>query len=83
MESILDYYPVNLIHAIPNIIGKMMATRLARDMNQLISVGVPSLNQETFMTTFSVLKTSYKKMEHSNTSNLLVKIDIKKVFDSV
>jgi hypothetical protein len=46
-EEVSDFRPISLIHAIAKIIAKMLATRLAPFMNELISNAQSALYKET------------------------------------
>jgi hypothetical protein len=83
-ESVSDYRPISLIHAVAKIIAKMMATRLAPFMNFLISRA-----QSAFIKTRSIhdnymyVWNYARRLHKTRTSALLLKLDIKKAFDSV
>jgi hypothetical protein len=83
-ESITDFRPVSLIHAVAKIVTKMMATRLAPFMNTLIS-----RSQSAFIKTRSIhdnylyVSNYARRLHKAKTPALLLKLDIKKAFDSV
>jgi hypothetical protein len=83
-ESISDFRPISLIHAVAKIITKMMATRLAPFMNVQIS-----RSESTFIKTRSIhdnylyVRNYARRLHKAKTPALLLKLDIKKALDSV
>jgi retron-type reverse transcriptase len=79
-ESIFDFRPISLIPVIAKIVTKMMATRLAPFMNTLIS-----RSQSAFIKTRSIHDNYHyaRRLHKAKTPALLLKLDIKKAFDSV
>jgi hypothetical protein len=75
--------PISLIHAVAKIVAKLMATRFVPFVNTLFSQAQSAfIKLKASMTTISML--NYARRLH-NTKNpaLLLKLDIKKAFDSV
>ena len=83
-EEVSDFRPISLIHGVAKLISKIMATRLAPHMNNLVSN-----SQSAFIKTRSIhdnflyVKNLARKLHKTKTPTLLLKLDIKKAFDSV
>ena len=83
-ESIGDFRPISLIHAIAKILAKVMALRLAPLMDTLVSH-----SQSAFIRTRSIhdnflfVRNFARKLHRNRTPALLFKLDIKKAFDSI
>jgi hypothetical protein len=84
VEAILDFRPISLTHGVAKIIAKMMTIRLAPHMNTLIST-----SQSAFIKTRSIhdnflgVRNYIRRLHHSKTPTIPLKLDIKKAFDSV
>lgn len=82
-ESISDFRPISLIHAVAKIVAKMMATRLAPFMHTLISIArAPSSSPEA-STIILCMCNLARRMHRLKKPTLLFKLDIKKAFDFV
>jgi hypothetical protein len=83
-EDITDFRPISLIHAIAKIIAKMMATRLAPHMNDLVSNAQSAfIKKRSIHDNFLYVRNLARRLHKSKTPTLLFKLDIKKAFDSV
>lgn len=83
-KDISDFQPISLIHAIANIIAKMMATRLAPHMPALVSNTQSCFNSEKkYLRQFHVRSQLRPPIPPNQVPTLLLKLDIKKAFDSV
>lgn len=79
-----DYRPINLIHSLAKLLAKILAIRLSRQINTVISQA-----QSAFIITrciqnnFLYVSNLAKKMHRSKKPTLFFKLDIAKAFDSV
>ena len=81
-ESILDFCPISLIHAIAKIITKVLATRLAPHMNNLVSPAQSAfIKKRSIHDNFMYVRNLARKLHRNRTPTLLFKLDIKKAFD--
>ena len=83
-ESISDFRPISLIHAIAKIIAKMMATRMTPHMHDLVSNAQSAfIKKRSIHDNFMYVRNLARKLHRKNSPTLLFKLDIKKAFDSV
>ncbi|XP_010239490.1 uncharacterized protein LOC104581310 [Brachypodium distachyon] len=82
-DSISDYRPISLIHAMAKILSKAMALRLRPKMHELVS-----LSQSAFIKTRSIhdnfmfVRGMARRLDRSKSPTLLIKLDIAKAFDT-
>jgi hypothetical protein len=83
-EANLDFRPISLIHGVAKIMAKMMSTRLAPHMNTLISTSQSaSIKTRSIHNIFLGVRNYVRRLHLSKTPTILLKLDIKKAFDSV
>ena len=83
-ESISNFCPISLIHAIAKIIAKMMATRMTPHMHDLVSNAQSAfIKKRSIHDNFMYVRNLARKLHRKNSPTLLFKLDIKKAFDSV
>ena len=83
-EEVADFRPISLIHAIAKLISKMMATRLAPHMHKLVSNAQSAfIKTRSIHDNFLYVKNLARKLHKTKKATLLLKLDIKKAFDSV
>jgi hypothetical protein len=83
-ETIFDYRPISLIHAIAKIIAKMIAIRLAPHMNDLVSNAQSAfIKRRSIHDNFMYVRNLARRLHKSKIPSLLFKLDIRKAFDSV
>lgn len=83
-ECISDFRPISLIHAIAKIIAKVMASRLAPHMQNLVSNTQSAfIKKRSIHDNFTYVRSLARKFHRNKTPTLLFKLDIKKAFDSV
>lgn len=83
-ESIADYRPISLIHAIAKIIAKMLALRLTPHMDKLVSNSQSAfIKKRSIHDNFMYVRNLARRLNRSKTPSLLFKLDIRKAFDSV
>jgi mannosylglycoprotein endo-beta-mannosidase len=83
-EEVNDYRPNSLIHAIAKIIAKMLVTRLAPFMNDLVSNAQSAfIKKRSIHDNFMYVRNLARRLHKSKIPTLLFKLDIRKAFDSV
>jgi hypothetical protein len=75
------FRPISLIHAISNLITKMMATWISHFMNTLVSNAKSTfIKKHSIHDNFMYVRNVTRKFHHSKTPRLLLKFDIKKAY---
>ena len=83
-ECISDFRHISLIHAIAKILTKVLATRLAPYMDNLVSSAQSAfIKKRSIHDNFTYVRNLARKLHRNRTPTLLFKLDIKKAFDSV
>lgn len=83
-ESIADYRPISLIHAVAKIIAKVLAIRLASHMHNLVSHAQSAfIKTRSIHDNFMYVRNFARQLHKCKTPALLFKLDIRKAFDSV
>ena len=83
-EDISEFLPISLIHAFAKIIAKILANRLAPFMNNLVSKSQSAfIKTRSIHDNFMFVRGFIRRLHRTKTSALLLKLDIKKAFDSV
>jgi mannosylglycoprotein endo-beta-mannosidase len=83
-EEVSDFRPISLIHTIAKIIAKLLALRLAPFMNELVSNAQSAfIKKRSIHDNFLYVKNLATRFNKAKTPALLLKLDIRKAFDSV
>ena len=83
-EEITDFRPISLIHAVGKIISKLMATRLAPLMNDVVSHAQSAfIKKRSIHDNFLYVRNLARRLHKNKTPTFLFKLDIKKALDSV
>jgi hypothetical protein len=83
-EALSDFCPISLIHGVAMLIAKMMSLHLAPFMNMLISKSQSAfIKSRSIHDNFLSVRNFTRRMHRTNTPTILLKLDIKKAFDSV
>lgn len=84
VESILDYRPITLIHAIAKIIAEILVTRLVPHMDGLVSNAQSAfIRNKSIQDNFMFVRNYARWLHRQKKPSLLLKLDIKKAFDSM
>jgi retron-type reverse transcriptase len=86
VEAILprDFRPISLVHSFAKLITKILANRLAPELDKMVST-----NQSAFIRgrcihdNFIMVSQTIKMLHHKKIPPIFLKLDIKKAFDSV
>jgi mannosylglycoprotein endo-beta-mannosidase len=83
-EEINDYRPISAIHAIAKIIAKMIASRIAPLMDDLVSNAQSAfIKKRSIPDNFLYVRNLARRLHKSKCPTLLFKLGIRKAFDSV
>jgi hypothetical protein len=83
-EQVADFRPISLIHGVAKIISKMLAIRLAPFMNDLVSnAQIAFIKKQSIHDNFLYVKNLATRFHKSRIPALLLKLDIRKAFDSI
>jgi retron-type reverse transcriptase len=83
-EEISDYRPISLILAIAKIVSKMLANWLGPLMDRLVSNAQNAfIKRRSIHDNFLYVKNLATRFHKNKTPALLLKIDIRKAFDSI
>jgi mannosylglycoprotein endo-beta-mannosidase len=83
-EEVADFRPISLIHGIARIISKMLAIRLAPYMNDLVSNAQSAfIKKRSIHDNFLYVENLATRFHKSKIPALLLKLDIRKAFDSI
>ncbi|XP_040248925.1 uncharacterized protein [Aegilops tauschii subsp. strangulata] len=79
-----DYRPISLTHSVAKLLGKMLATRLAPEMQHLISHSQSAfLKNRSIQDNFLYVQNLIRNLHRSKEKAIFIKLDIAKAFDSV
>jgi retron-type reverse transcriptase len=83
-RTVLDYRPISLIHSFAKVISKLLANRLAPELEKLVSINQITFSKKrsihnNFMYVQHVIKDLHKRKFPS----LFIKLDISNAFDTV
>lgn len=79
-----DYRPICLIHSFAKLMAKMMARRLAPELDKLVDVNQSAFIQKrSIHNNFRFIQASAKLFKQRKIPKLLLKLDIAKAFDTV
>uniref|UniRef100_A0A452ZZM7 Reverse transcriptase domain-containing protein n=1 Tax=Aegilops tauschii subsp. strangulata TaxID=200361 RepID=A0A452ZZM7_AEGTS len=83
-ESIVDFRPISLIHAVTKLIDKVLSSRLGPHMSALVSNAQSAfIKMRSIHDNFMSVRNLARRLHKSKTPSLLFKLDIRKAFDSV
>jgi hypothetical protein len=83
-ESISDYRLISLIHSFAKIMSKMLANRLAPELNKLISYSQNAfIKRQSIHNNFMYVQHVIKDLHKKKVPALFIKLDIAKAFDTV
>jgi hypothetical protein len=83
-EALTDFWPISLIHGVEKIIAKMMSIQLSPHMNTLIITSQSAfIKSRSIHDNFLEVRNYVRRLHRAKTPTILLKLDIKKVFDSV
>ena len=79
-----EYRPVSLMHSAAKVLCKLMANRLAPELNKLVSTGQSAfIRGRSIQDNFLYVRNVIKDANRKKTSLLFLKLDIAKAFDSL
>ncbi|XP_024314534.1 uncharacterized protein LOC112270714 [Brachypodium distachyon] len=83
-DSISDYRPISLIHAMAKILSKAMVMRLRPKMHELVSLSQSAfIKSRSIHDNFMFVQGMARRLHRSKSPTLLIKLDIAKAFDTV
>jgi hypothetical protein len=83
-ECIGDYRPISLVHSVAKIFSKILATRLAPCLNEMISSSHSTfVKKRSIYDNFNLIQSIIKEFHRKKIPALFLKLDIAKAFDSV
>jgi hypothetical protein len=83
-EDISDSLPISLIHGFAKIVAKILTTRLAPRMKEIVSITQSAfIKFRSIHDNFMFVRNYARWLHRRKKPSLLFKIDIKKAFDSV
>lgn len=81
---VTDFRPISLIHSVAKLISKVLAIRLARQMDGLISVAQSAfIKKRCIQDNFLYVRNVLRNLNASKKPTLFFKLDIARAFDSV
>ena len=83
-EVVGDFRPISLIHSVSKLLSKMMASRIAPLLSDLVSASQSAfIKKRCIHDNFLHVQTSLRELYRDKTPSFFIKLDISKVFDSV
>jgi hypothetical protein len=81
---VADYRPISLTHSLAKLISKLLATRLALELDSLVSRAQSAfIKRRSVQDNFLYTQNVVRALHRSKKSGLFLKLDIAKAFDSV
>lgn len=79
-----EYRPISLIHSFAKLVAKLLANRLAPQLDHLIAVNQSAfIKKRSIHDNFKFVEQAAKTLHRKKKSSLLLKLDISKAFDTV
>jgi hypothetical protein len=83
-ERVGDFRPISLTHSIAKLISKLLANRLAPELNYLVSRAQSAfIRRRSIQDNFLYTQNLIRSLHQRNLSGLFLKLDIAKAFDTV
>lgn len=83
-EQVKAFRPISLVHSIAKLITKLLASRMARKLQGMVSVKQSAFIKRTFIQdNFMLLQQTARLLQQNKRPRILLKLDITKAFDSV
>lgn len=83
-EKISDYRPISLTHCFAKFTSKLLANRLAPELDNLISVNQTAfIKKRCIQDTFAYVQSALKQLHKKRIPSLFIKLDISKAFDTI
>lgn len=83
-DQIEDFRPISLVHSFAKLITKVLANRLAKRLNELVSPNQSAFIKGRFIQdNFMLVQQTARLLHSQNMARLLFKLDITKAFDSI
>jgi hypothetical protein len=81
---VADYRPISLTHSLAKLISKLLATRLALELDSLVSRAQSAfIKRRSIQDNFLYTQNVVRALHRSKKSGLFLKLDTAKAFDSV
>jgi hypothetical protein len=82
--QVKDFRPISLVHSFAKLVTKMMANRLARHLNVMVSPNQTTFIKKRFiLDNFMLVQHTARFLHRQRQAHILFKLDISKAFDSV
>jgi hypothetical protein len=83
-SAVKDYRPISLMHSFAKLFMKVLATRLASRIDELVGIEQSAfIKGRCIQDNFIYVRALLRRLHRSKTPSLLMKLDISKAFDSV
>jgi hypothetical protein len=83
-SSMKNYRPISLMHSFAKLFMKVLATRLASRIDELVGIEQSAfIKVRCIQDNFTYVRALLRRLHRSKTPSLLMKLDISKAFDSV
>jgi hypothetical protein len=83
-EMVKDFRPISLVHSFAKLITKILANRLAKRLNEMVSPNHSVFIKGRFIQDkFMLVQQTSRLLHQQNKATLLYKLDITKAFDSI
>jgi hypothetical protein len=78
-----DYRPISLIHSFAKLVAKLLANRVAPELQHLVAVNQSAfIKNRTIHDNFKFVELAAKALHRKHKPSLLIKLDITKAFDT-
>ena len=83
-EMVKDFRPISLVHSFAKLITKILANRLAKRLNEMVSPNQSAFIKGRFIQdNFMLVQQTSRLLHQQHKASLLYKLDITKAFDSI